>query len=244
MVSRVRYATYPQVEMDPAVLVPDWSLSTVGRDRVTALAAAEWLSDHIADHCHRRNAKPSKRPRSQPQPWVSASRSATPCTKTIGRRRSSCHLRKFDVVFDAFRNPKISMRGWEPAVYAQAQIVREMEAVLDRAPQGQVLVVGHGAVGTLLLCHYRKIPISRAHDQPVGGRRYFTVLRGDRRVLEKPPFALAIRTVSPARVLALIRSGALLPSILWRLSNGRNAHAWYPRISGSTLDLAYAHALV
>jgi broad specificity phosphatase PhoE len=71
-----------------------------------------------------------------------------------------------------------------------------MEAVLDRTLRGDVLVVGHGAVGTLLLCHYRKIPISRAHDQPAGGGNYFTVLRSDQRVLqtwrpmEKPPSAL------------------------------------------------------
>jgi len=43
-VSRVRYLTHPQVDIDPAVPVPEWSLSAVGRDRVAALAAAGWLS--------------------------------------------------------------------------------------------------------------------------------------------------------------------------------------------------------
>jgi len=48
-----------------------------------------------------------------------------------------------------------------------------------------VLVVGHGAVGTLLLCHYGNIPISRAYDQPAGGGNYFTVRKRDRHLLHR-----------------------------------------------------------
>jgi broad specificity phosphatase PhoE len=39
---------------------------------------------------------------------------------------------------------------------------------------GEILFVGHGAVGTLLLCHVAGIEISRTHDQPNGGGCYFT----------------------------------------------------------------------
>ena len=99
---------------------------------------------------------------------------------------------EFDVVVDAFfAQPKNQRARLGTGGLCPSGIVREMEAVLDRAPHGHVLVVGHGAVGTLLLCHYRKIPISRAHDQPAGGRRYFTVLRATGAFMEKPPSALA-----------------------------------------------------
>jgi len=193
MVSRVRYLTHPQVEIDPAIPVPEWSLSAVGRDRVTALAAAGWLFGTS-------------------QIIASAERKAIETAEILGAAlglslevREAMHENdrsatgflppaEFDVVVDAFfANPRTSVRGWEPAVDAQARIGREMEAVLARAPRGDVLVVGHGAVGTLLLCHYRKIPVSRAHDQPAGGGNYFTFDRSDRRVLqswspmEKPP---------------------------------------------------------
>ena len=56
---------------------------------------------------------------------------------------------------------------------AQARIVREMETFLHRAPLNDLLVVGHGAVCTLLLCH--NALISRAHDQPTGRQKLLYV---------------------------------------------------------------------
>ena len=40
----VRYLTHPQVQIDPAVPVPQWGLSPVGRARTEALANASWLA--------------------------------------------------------------------------------------------------------------------------------------------------------------------------------------------------------
>jgi broad specificity phosphatase PhoE len=182
-VSRVRYLTHPQVDIDPAVPVPEWSLSAVGRDRVAALAAAGWLSGTS-------------------EIIASAERKAIETAAILGAAlglsvevRQAMHENdrsatgflppaEFDAVADAFfAIPTVSVRRWERAIDAQARIVREMEAVLDRAPRGDVLVVGHGAVGTLLLCHYLDIPISRTHDQPAGGGNYFTFFTSGRRVL-------------------------------------------------------------
>jgi broad specificity phosphatase PhoE len=144
MVSRVRYLTHPQVEIDPAIPLPEWSLSAVGRDRVTALPAAGWLSGTS-------------------QIFASAERKAIETAEILSAAldlsiqvREAVHENdrsatgflppaEFDVVVDAFfANPTTSVRGWEPAVDAQARIVREMEAVLDRTPRGDVLIVGHG----------------------------------------------------------------------------------------------------
>jgi broad specificity phosphatase PhoE len=82
-----------------------------------------------------------------------------------------------------FAHPDRSVRGWERAVDAQARIVRETERVLISHRGGDVLFVGHGAVGTLLFCHYSKIAIARVHDQSGGGGHYFTITKQDPRVI-------------------------------------------------------------
>src|SRR5262245_45577051 len=43
MTRLVRYLTHPEVQIDPAVPVPSWRLSAVGRVRVRALIQAGWL---------------------------------------------------------------------------------------------------------------------------------------------------------------------------------------------------------
>src|SRR5437879_11605489 len=55
--------------------------------------------------------------------------------------------------------------------------------VLARNRAGDVLFVGHGAVGTLLFCHYSGFAIDRAYDQPAGGGQYFAFVKDGRRVL-------------------------------------------------------------
>lgn len=94
---------------------------------------------------------------------------------------------EFQQMADAFfARPTESVRGWERAVDAQARIVAAVEAALAAyGDAGQrLLFVGHGGVGTLLLCHLAGYPISRAHDQPpVGGGCWFRAgpgLRPDR----------------------------------------------------------------
>jgi broad specificity phosphatase PhoE len=179
----VRYLTHPQVAIDPLIPVPEWGLSTVGRRRVAALAASGWLSGttEIISSGERK-----------------AIETAEILAAALGldnEVRDAMHENdrsatgflppnEFESLANAFfAEPGISVRGWERAIDAQTRIVREMEAVLARPQPGDVLVVGHGAVGTLLLCHYCNFPISRAHDQPAGGGNYFAFLRNDRRVL-------------------------------------------------------------
>ncbi|MGY4292615.1 broad specificity phosphatase PhoE [Bradyrhizobium sp. i1.4.4] len=91
---------------------------------------------------------------------------------------------EFEEVADQFfAQPHLSVRGWERAVDAQARIVRETEAVLARNRPGDVLFVGHGAVGTLLFCHQAGHAIDRVHDQAAGGGNCFAFTREGRRVL-------------------------------------------------------------
>ena len=66
----------------------------------------------------------------------------------------------------------------------QAETVRFIFR-LAREGDGDVLFVGHGAVGTLLLCHYAGLAIDRVHDQPAGGGNYFAMVKQGRRVIHR-----------------------------------------------------------
>ncbi len=81
-----------------------------------------------------------------------------------------------------FAEPARSADGWERAVDAQRRIVTALADLLTPTPgSGGVVVVGHGAVGTLLLCHLEGLEVSRVHDQP-GQGHYWTLDRTTGRV--------------------------------------------------------------
>ncbi len=84
---------------------------------------------------------------------------------------------EFEAVADEFfTNPEKSVRGWERAADAQRRIVRAVSSIeqQDRSV-GNVAIVSHGAVGTLLYCYLMGKPISRKWDQPPnGGGNFYT----------------------------------------------------------------------
>jgi broad specificity phosphatase PhoE len=179
----VRYLTHPQVQIDPAVPVPQWGLSPIGRTRTGALANASWLASTTQIVCsgERKAIETAEIIASQLGLMIEIreamhenDRSATGFLKPA----------EFEEVADRFfAQPHLSVRGWERAVDAQARIVREAEAVLARNRLGDILFVGHRAVGTLLLCHCSGQAIDRIHDQPAGGGHCFAFAREGRRVL-------------------------------------------------------------
>jgi broad specificity phosphatase PhoE len=179
----VRYLTHPQVNIDPTVPVPSWGLSAVGRGRTEELANTMWLSGTT-------------------QIISSGERKAIETAEIIAGKlnvgvevREAMHENdrsatgflapdKFEVMADRFfAQPHVSIQGWERAIEAQLRVVREVEQVLNRNRAGDVLFVGHGAVGTLLFCHYSGLAIDRAHDQLAGGGCFFAFVKDGRRVL-------------------------------------------------------------
>ncbi|MCP3468809.1 phosphoglycerate mutase family protein [Bradyrhizobium sp. CCGUVB1N3] len=182
MTGFVRYLTHPQVNIDPAIPVPSWGLSEIGRARTEAVAATRQLARTT-------------------QIISSGERKAIETAEIIAAKlklevevREAMHENdrsatgflmpdEFQAVADQFfAQPQISVRGWERAVDAQLRIVREVEHVLARNQPGDVLFVGHGGVGTLLYCHCSGVAIDRTHDQPGAGGYYFAFSREDRRV--------------------------------------------------------------
>ncbi|RAZ81817.1 hypothetical protein DPM33_35565 [Mesorhizobium hawassense] len=84
---------------------------------------------------------------------------------------------EFDKVADAFfADPEKGVRGWERAIDAQQRIRRALDRILAHHGSGDIAVVAHGAVGTLLLCSYLQQPISRKADQPFQGHYWTAAL--------------------------------------------------------------------
>ena len=170
--SRVLFVTHPEVQEDPAVPVPDWGLAPQGRERMRRFAEGPEVREVRAV-------------------WSSRERKAVEAAATLAQRiglepRTLEQLAENDrsstgylppelfepAVHAFFREPLRSHRGWETAAAAQERIADAFETVLARSPDGDVAIVSHGAVGTLLLCQLKGTPIHRSEDQPGQGHWY------------------------------------------------------------------------
>ncbi|WP_417768642.1 histidine phosphatase family protein [Stappia sp.] len=170
------YLTHPQVEIDPAVPVPDWGLSEAGFRRARAGTVLPVFSrvSHIVSSAERKARQTAE---------IFAGRLglAVGIDELMHEndRASTGFLPppEFEAVADRFfASPDESVRGWEKARDAQARIVDRVRVHLDGMPAGEtVLFVGHGGVGTLLKCHVGGFAIDRRHDQPPGGGGCFFV---------------------------------------------------------------------
>ncbi|MGU3494548.1 histidine phosphatase family protein [Xanthobacteraceae bacterium A53D] len=168
------YLSHPQVQVDPAVPVPDWGLSALGRARTQNFAGEPALlaygrvvssTEVKAKETAAILAEALHLPVDVRENLHENDRSATGYLPEA----------EFQQVADAFfANPDQSIRGWERARDAQARILAAVMLALAEAPDVPTLFVGHGGVGTLLLCHLAGYGISRSHDQPpVGGGCWF-----------------------------------------------------------------------
>ena len=169
--SVVHFISHPEVEVDPAKSVPQWRLSAKGKIRMQSFAetvavpfVAVWSSDEMK-----------------------AVEAAAILARQLGlsaRIEHNLHEndrsatgflppQEFELTADAFfAEPGVSVRGWERAIDAQERISAAVDRVLSISSDGDVAIVAHGGVGTLLLCKYLGIPISRAEDQPHQGHHW------------------------------------------------------------------------
>lgn len=182
----VFYLTHPQVRMDPAVPVPDWGLSEIGRDRAVKAAAARWTEgvSTILSSTERKAIETAE--------IIAAERGcAVRQIAEMGEndRSSTGYLppAAFEVMADRFfANPDVCVEGWEPAAAAQRRITGAVDAALSGVPAGgDVLLVGHGGVGTLLMTALEGLGISRSFDQPAGGGNVFAFDAATRRVIHR-----------------------------------------------------------
>ena len=180
------FITHPDVVIDPDVPVPDWPLDERGRARMHAVTAQPW-----AKELRRIFASSERKSRDAAQ--ILADKLGHDGYSVIAElgendRSATGFLAKaeFEATVDAFfAHPGESIRGWEPALNAQARIVRAIEQVMSQAPEpANIAIVGHGGTGTLLYCHLAGLPIDRCHDQPVtNSGNWFAFNRTSRKLL-------------------------------------------------------------
>jgi broad specificity phosphatase PhoE len=167
-VPTVFFITHPDVAIDPSVPVPDWPLNERGRARLRAMAAYPW-----ARGVRRIFASNERKARDGAQILADGlGLCGYSVVDGLGEndRSATGYLPKqeFEATVDAFfAQLQTSVRGWEPAVDAQARIIRAVGQIVAQASDdGDLAIVGHGGTGTLLYCHLAGLPISRRHDQP------------------------------------------------------------------------------
>ena len=167
------YLSHPQVKIDPAVPVPDWGLSDLGRQRTEAMAGKPWILGYrrIVSSTERKAIETAE---------VLAGRLGVPVdirpSMHENDRTATGFLPppEFEATADLFfRHSEESIRGWERAVDAQARIIGAVARALAEAPETPTIFVGHGGVGTLLQCFCARQAIARAHDQPAGGGNHY-----------------------------------------------------------------------
>jgi broad specificity phosphatase PhoE len=174
--ARLIFITHPEVTVDPNVPVERWGLSAAGIARMRRFAAGPVVAGVTAVWSSTE---------------VKAIEAAGMLVSTLGLevrqdpllgengRRATGFLppAEFEkVAYAFFANPQQSVRGWERAVDAQQRIRRAVDRIAIGHGAGDLAVVSHGAVGTLLRCSYLGIPIDRSEDQPHQGHYWTATL--------------------------------------------------------------------
>jgi broad specificity phosphatase PhoE len=182
------YITHPQVVQDPAVPVPKWGLSPVGRER------AERFANHVLVSGLTRIVSSTETKALELAAILAAlCKAPVESGDNFGENdRASTGFvprDRFEQLADAFfAHPDASVEGWETSRAAQRRIVAAVDAALaGHDPSRPIAFAGHGAVGTLLKCHFGNRPISRSEDQSrhgnPGGGNVFAFRLSDRALL-------------------------------------------------------------
>ena len=164
--SRIYFLTPPQVVIDPAVPVPRWPLSEVGRRR------AHLFADSLVDGPVTA-VWSSREQKALDGGAIIAGRLGVPhrIDPDLGEndRSATGYIAPpefWEVVADFFGKPDESVRGWETARHAQRRIVTALHRLArDEPTRGDIVVVAHGGVGELLMAHLQGVAIG-AHEKP------------------------------------------------------------------------------
>jgi broad specificity phosphatase PhoE len=178
------FVTHPEVSVDPMLPVPAWRLADRGIARMRAFARNGALAGLRAIWS-------SSEAKAIEAAGLLAAEFGPPVQveRRLGENdRSATGFLpppEFEQVVGAFfALPHDSVRGWERAIDAQDRVAQAVAHILDLHEDGDIAIVAHGGVGTLLLCRLLEVPISRSRDQPFQGH-YFAFDPVVRRVIHE-----------------------------------------------------------
>ncbi len=163
------FVTHPEVIPDPGRPVTHWRLSASGIEHMRSFAETP-IARGITRVCSSRETKAIE----AAGLLAGALGIGIEVYADLGENdRSATGFLpppEFEATASAFfAHPSESIRGWERAIDAQTRIRDAMRRILAHPGTGDIALVSHGAVGTLLLCHLLGEPISRSRDQPSQG---------------------------------------------------------------------------
>lgn len=168
----LRYVSHPDVDQDPTVPVPRWSLSDRGRARAQTMLRQPWLTE-VGRVVSSEETKALETARIVAD-HLDLAVEVRSTTGEVDRSSTGFIVasRHEELADRLFGEPTRSADGWERAIDAQARVAEALADLL--APTAtpadpDVLVVGHGGVGTLLYCQVAGLTIDRRHDQPGQG---------------------------------------------------------------------------
>lgn len=174
--STLHFITHPEVVIDPARPVPRWHLSDGGIARMRAFAASASMRAVAAVWA-------STETKAIEGAGILAAARGLPVAVHQGLdendRSATGYLPPdaFQAMADQFfARPGESIRGWERAIDAQRRVVAAFEEIVAIPAKGDIAIVAHGGVGTLLYCHLAGVTISRQHDQPSQGHYWSCTL--------------------------------------------------------------------
>jgi broad specificity phosphatase PhoE len=167
--SKLYFITHPEVVIDPERPVPRWHLSNAGIAKMRMFATSAPMHSI-------RSIWSSTETKAIEGAGILAAARGLPVAVHRGLdendRSSTGYLPpdEFQSMADAFfARPHESVRGWERAIDAQRRVAAAYEEIIANHRTGNVAIVAHGGVGTLLYCHLARLPIGRRYDQPSQG---------------------------------------------------------------------------
>ena len=167
--------THPDVVIDPEVPVPQWSLSPRGQERMKKVLAQPWI-DTIGSIYSSTEQKAMDGAKiltdylgSQYEMVEELGEIDRSSTGYLPHEEHAATATKF------FAHPNKSIRGWETAKHAQQRMVKAVEKIVENDKgDGAIVIVSHGAVATLFLCHLKGCQISEQEGPPgANGGSYY-----------------------------------------------------------------------
>jgi len=170
------FISHPEVVVDPQVPVERWHLAPCGIERMRRFAAQDALSG-LTEIWASTETKAIEAAGILAGRWGLGVQVLAELGENDRRATGFLPPAEFERVADAFfAQPQDSVRGWERAVDAQSRILGAVRGIVQQHKGGDLAILAHGAVGTLLLCALAGRAISRAEDQPFQGHVWSATL--------------------------------------------------------------------
>ena len=173
---KVLFITHANVIVNPEVPVPEWGLSDKGKERHEMFNSTPEINNISAVYS-------SYEQKAVDGGMILSDHLGIELQKVESLkendRSSTGYLYEEEFQTTAnifFAKPYESVRGWERAIDAQNRIVAALETIIsNEKSEGDIAIIAHGGIGTLLFCYLKGKEISRKYDQPPnGGGNFFT----------------------------------------------------------------------